>query len=78
MACRVADCRNPEIALRNTVVIETSCIVVTVSTELAGVQRMYLCCTTLSGVTVPFSILELYARFSSIAVSFCLGICVDT
>jgi hypothetical protein len=78
MACRVAGCRNPEIALRNTVVSETSCIVVTVSTELAGVQRMYSCCTTLSGVTVPFSILELYARFSSIAVSFCLGICVDT
>ena len=37
MACRVAGCRNPEIALRNTVVSETSCIVVTVSTELAGV-----------------------------------------
>ena len=81
IACRVAGCRNPEIAFRKTAVSETSCIGVTVSTELAGVRRVYSCCTMLSGVTVPFSSLELYnlySRFSSIAVSFCLGICVDT
>jgi hypothetical protein len=78
IACRVAGCRNPEIAFRKAAVSVTSCIVVTVSTELTGVQREYSCCTMLSGVTVSFSRLELCAKFSIIFVSVCRGMCVDT
>ena len=78
IACRVAGCRNPEIAFRKAAVSVTSCIVVTVSTEVSGVQREYSCCTMLSGVTESFRSLELYSKFSIIAVSVCRGMCVDT
>jgi hypothetical protein len=77
IACSVAGCRNPEIAFRNAAVSVTSCIEVTVNTELIGVQRRYSCCTMLNGVTAPFRSRELYSKFSIIAVSVCLGMCVD-
>ena len=47
-------------------------------TEVHEVQREYSCCTMVNGVIELFRSLALYSKFSTIAVSVSLGMCVDT